>query len=482
MYAACLLKLRRTYQFIFLFVIITFQTNISLAQDYQKMIEISDSMMIVLAELDSCKNDLDCIQKVSAKIEKLNNELEAAQNSPPGNQSTNIPDPNNQTVEPPNIPVPPNIGQQPPDNSKQNIPPPFESISRLYFEHVVASNPKPNESADCYRINETREKLLREISKVYDNNEKITPWQYPITISYCSEAKVVIEEQGETKIPLGMELKYDLRIEESPSWIATYEVFFDEENFRFGDKLYFKLWPAPTSATVIGNHSGWILDSSVDPPRPIPLDQVSLLSEKGQDKVWEYGFGGGEIIYTSISPAGSNSKGEITDYMLWLHNEPIRFYPNGKPEYYIEGSRGTLFEKLSKEDILSALKQGEYNSIYNETDITGTSHVTKRLTITFETSKCDSAGSGKGAIVLSGDCLDHGGHVIASKSGIYVNNKQVVFIGDDAMCKQHGMTKIIATKKINVLDGNRQIARIGDKTECGATIIGGSKNTFAGIK
>ena len=169
--------------------------------------------------------------------------------------------------------------------------------------------------------------------------------------------------------------------------------------------------------------------------------------------------------------------------MLWLHYEPTRFYPNGKPENYVENIRGTVFEKLSKEDILSALKQGEYNAYYNKTDFTGTTNVTKEVTITFKPTKCDSVNSaGNGAIVLSGDCIDHGGQVIASKSGFLVNNKQVAFIGDEAMCRQHGLTKIIAANKIGVTSGNKQVARIGDKTKCGATLIGGSKNTYAGIK
>jgi len=294
---------------------------------------------------------------------------------------------------------------------------------------------------------------------------------------------VVTKELGGINVPHFISLKYNIRTEEKPSWIATYNIYFDEYNYRLNDVIYFKLLEAFSSASVINEYKGWILDQSVSPPVTVPLDRISFLSEEDENTVWKDNYGGDNILYTNISPAGYNAKGEVTEYMLWLHFEPTRFYPAGQPENYIESVRGTVTENLSKDEIITALKQGEYNAYYNETDFTGTTNVTKEVTITFKPTKCDIANSaGNGAIVLSGDCIDHGGQVIASKSGFLVNNKQVVFIGDEAMCMQHGLTKIIATKKIDVMSGDKQIARIGDKTECGATIIGGSKNTYAGIK
>jgi len=97
---------------------------------------------------------------------------------------------------------------------------------------------------------------------------------------------------------------------------------------------------------------------------------------------------------------------------------------------------------------------------------------------------CDEQlSSGKGALVLAGDCIDHGGYVIANdKTTTTVNGKLVAKIGDKVLCFKHGKTEIIATYKSNVLSNKKQIARIGDKTKCGAKIIGGSMDTFAGDK
>ena len=457
------------------------------SQDYEKMVDITKAMNMVLAELDSCKNDLDCMLIVSKKLEKLTKELEAAQNKKTSTQNKNISNTNNQTVEPPKIPIPPSTGQQPnltPSGISQgNFPPPFESISKPWLEHITAANPKPGELADCQLINKTREKFLNEISKVYIENDNIIPWEYPLTISFCNDAKVVTKELGEINVPHFMSLKYNIRTEEKPLWIANYNIYIDEYNYRLSDVIYFKLLEASSSASVINEHKGWILDNSVDPPVTVPLDKVSFLSEKDENTVWKDYYGGNNIFYTKILPVGYNAKGEVTEYLLWLHSEPARFYPAGQPEDYIGSAPSTVNEKLTRDEIITALKQESYNAYYNEIDFTGTSNVTKEVTITFKSTECDKDNSaGNGAIVLSGDCIDHGGNVIASKSSFLVNNKLVAHIGDKVLCKKHGLTKIIASKMVDVLNDNKQVARIGDQTECGATIIGGSKNTFAGIK
>jgi len=155
----------------------------SYSQDYEKMVDITKAMNMVLAELDSCKNDLDCMLIVSKKLEKLTKELEVAQNTKTNKQNTNTPNKNTQMGKQPNIPTPPTTGQQPnksaPFNTQGKFPPPFESITQLWLEHITAANPKPGETTDCELINKTREKLLREISKVYNNNDNIIPWGYP---------------------------------------------------------------------------------------------------------------------------------------------------------------------------------------------------------------------------------------------------------------------------------------------------------------
>ncbi len=448
-----------------LIVILILSSNSIFSQDNAKLQELVDKLNKVVKEIENCGDDLDCINSKSIEMEKIAKEMEEVQKTTSQGQDTKL---FNSNI---------NLGQQ------TKLPPPFESITDIWWEHIIASTPSPGKPVDCDKINKTREDLLEKISKIYEKKKKVKPLNWPINISYCTEASVITEEQGKIDIPYAMLLEYKIHTEEKPFWIVTYEIFLDKEYFRFGKKLNFRLSEASSTVALVKKYSGWILDQSVDPPVKLPFNEVSLAGEKNADKVWEFGYSDNTIIYTEIHPAGYNSKGEIKEYMLQLHYEPARFYPTGKPEYYVETYSGALFEKIDKEELLSALKQGKYNAIYNETEFTGTTNVTKEITIIFEPNKCDSVSSaGIGAIVLSGDCIDHGGYVNASSTSFLVNNKPAALIGDEALCAQHGLTKIIASERVDVLSGDKQVARIGDKTECGATIIGGSKNTYTGIK
>jgi len=455
----------KTPFFLLLTFILIFCSRSLLSQDYAKLQELVDKLNTIVNEIKNCGNDLDCIEKKSKEMEKISKEMQEAQKTTPKDGDTQL---YNSNI---------NLGEQP------KLPHPFDSITDLWLEHMFASAPYPGKPVDCEKINKTREELIDWISKIYEKEKRIKGIKFPINISYCNEASVITEEQGKIDIPYGMFLEYKIQTQETSNWIVTYEIILGKEYFHFGDKLNYRLSEASSTATLVNEYTGWILDQSVDPPVKRPLNNYSIASEKDQDKVWELGYSSNTTIYTEILPSTYDASGNITGYMLQLHYDPTRFYPEGYPEFYIETYSGKVFNNISKEELLSALKNGNYHELYNETDITGTTSTTKEVIITFKPNKCDTINSaGKGAIVLSGDCIDHGGHVIASDSSFIVNNKPVALIGDEALCSQHGLTKIITSEMVDVFSGNKQIARIGDKTECGATIIGGSKNTFAGIK
>jgi uncharacterized Zn-binding protein involved in type VI secretion len=460
-------RILRNYCIFFLVIIpLTLSPyKLSHSQDNAKLQELVDKLNRIVKEIENCGNDLDCIDRKSKEMEKIAKQMEEAQKTTPKEQDAKL---FNSNIK---------LGEQ------TKLPPPFDSITDLWFEHMIASTPYPGKPVDCEKINKTREELIDWISLIYEKEKHIKGIKFPINLSYCNEASVITKEEGKIDVPYGMLLEYKKYTEETPFWIVTYEFFLDKEYFRFGEKLNYRLSEASSVNTLVEKYSGWILDQSVDPPVKLPLNNVSLAREKSEDMVWQFGYSDNTIIYTEILPAGYNSKGEINAYMLQLQYEPIRFYPKGYPELYVESYSGKVFNNISKEDLLSALKKGNYYELYNETDITGTTSTTKEVIITFEPNKCDTINSAsKGAIVLSGDCIDHGGHVIASETSFFVNNKPVALIGDEALCTQHGLTKIVTSEILAVVSGNKQVARIGDKTDCGATIIGGSKNTYAGIK
>ena len=449
--------------FLFLFILI-FSTRLLFSQDNAKLQELVDKLNKVVKEIENCGNDLDCINRKSKEMEKIAKEMEEVQKKTSQGQDTKL---FNSNI---------NLGQQ------NKLPPPFDSITDLWLAHIIASTPIPGKPVDCVKINKTRDELLERISKIYEKEKNINSLEWPINISYCNEAKVITEERGKIDVPNGMLLEYKIHTDESPYWIITNEIFLDKDDYRFGNKVNYRLSEASQNAVLVKEYDGWILNLSVDPPVKLPLNNHSILSEKEQEKVWENSFSN-SIIYTEILPSMYNSNGEITEYMLQLHFEPTRFYPKGYPEFYVETYSGTVFEKIDREELISASRQGVYNGIFNESGLYSGMDITKKVTITFEPEGCDTSNSaGNGAIVLSGDCIDHGGYVNASSTSFLVHNKSAALIGDEVFCKKHGTTKIIASERVDVLSGDKQIARIGDNTECGATIIGGSKNTYTGIK
>lgn len=87
---------------------------------------------------------------------------------------------------------------------------------------------------------------------------------------------------------------------------------------------------------------------------------------------------------------------------------------------------------------------------------------------------------GTGAVALLGDCLDHGGFIISGEKKVFGEGRLIVRAGDTAFCLKHGITKISENISTSVYSGNKRVARVGDNTECGATIISGSLNIFAG--
>jgi uncharacterized Zn-binding protein involved in type VI secretion len=460
-------RIVRNYSIFFL-VIIPFTLSpykLSHSQDNAKLHELVNKLNKIVKEIENCGSNLDCIDRKSKEMEKIAKQMEEAQKKTPKEQDAKL---FNSNI---------NIGEQ------SQLPPPFNAITDLWLEHMIASTPYPGKPVDCEKINKTRKELVDWISLIYEKEKHIKSIKFPFNISYCNEASVITKEEGKIDVPYGMLLEYKKHTEETSNWIVTYEIFLDKEYFRFGEKLNYRLSEASSVNTLVDKCSGWILDQSVEPQVKRPLNNYAIASEKDQDKVWELGYSSNTTIYTEILPLTIDASGNINAYRLQLHYDPTRFYPKGYPELYVESYSGKVFNNISKEELLSALKKGNYHELYNETDITGTTSTTKEVIITFKPNKCDTINSGgKGAIVLSGDCIDHGGHVVASDSSFFVNNKPVALIGNEALCTQHGLTKIVTSETVAVVSGNKQVARIGDKTDCGATIIGGSKNTYAGIK
>ena len=175
--------------------------------------------------------------------------------------------------------------------------------------------------------------------------------------------------------------------------------------------------------------------------------------------------------------------GKATEYRLLLPYQIVRFYSAENHELYVENTILLILlsevtdEIFTPEEVRKFFQDGKFKKTY------GVGDITQDLEIGYPPLGCDfQPTSEKGAIVLSNDCIDHGGYVVASDTNMTVNGKPVARIGDKVICYKHGKTEIVASDKTELTVGKKPVARIGDRTKCGAKLLGGSMDTFAGNK
>jgi uncharacterized Zn-binding protein involved in type VI secretion len=81
-----------------------------------------------------------------------------------------------------------------------------------------------------------------------------------------------------------------------------------------------------------------------------------------------------------------------------------------------------------------------------------------------------------GALILMGDKTTHGGVVVEASQPSDSGGKPIACLGHKVSCPAHGATTIVSGDPTLVVDG-KPVARHGDKTSCGATLIASQQNT-----
>lgn len=74
--------------------------------------------------------------------------------------------------------------------------------------------------------------------------------------------------------------------------------------------------------------------------------------------------------------------------------------------------------------------------------------------------------------IVLGDKTSHGGTVIEASGVSFTGNVRIARVGDKVACPMtgHGVCPIVTGDNGVIVDG-RAVAREGDKTACGATLI-----------
>ncbi len=78
--------------------------------------------------------------------------------------------------------------------------------------------------------------------------------------------------------------------------------------------------------------------------------------------------------------------------------------------------------------------------------------------------------------ILLGDALSHGGTVTSASVQSDVGGVPIARMGDACLCEKHGPTTIVTGDPTLIIDG-KAVARSGDTTACGATLIPGQTTT-----
>lgn len=83
------------------------------------------------------------------------------------------------------------------------------------------------------------------------------------------------------------------------------------------------------------------------------------------------------------------------------------------------------------------------------------------------------------AIARVGDSISHGGSIVEGSPTVNANGIPIARIGDAVICNRHG-AQAIKTGSGTVFANKIGVARIGDTCTCGAVIVDGSPNVYAG--
>lgn len=431
------------------------------AQDSKTLEELTRKLEELNKQIEACGTDLGCIQSKMNQIQQVSKEIQEFQKElqkDPSSIENEL------------------INTVPKENE---FPPPFDKITKIWLKHTLATSGILR--FDCNEINRTREEVLDKVNEIYKEKKGLTGPAWPLPLAHCKSTKVILRENGTLNEPEDHYLVYELEFTDNAVWLADYVLLIGDEHITYMDKHSYKLGLAKPHKRMskVLSYSGWIMDHSKDPPVQLPLDKYKIMEQKIIDiGVQVPSYKGYTMIYPgSISedPSDKHKTGVVKEYTLVLPYQIVRFYPASQPDLFIDTYVDFIPEIFSPNEIQDFFKDGRLIMTF----VSG--EVTQEIEIGFPPLGCnEQLSSTKGAIILSGDCIDHGGYVIASSKNTIVNGRPVARVGDKVLCFTHGMTEIIPAGKNNVTSNKKQIARIGDKTKCGATLLGGSLNTFIG--
>lgn len=441
-----------------LIIIFTFTSSIQ-SQDYTKTIELQKRMQTIMAEMMQNQNN-------PAKMEQLQKEFEEIAKQMQEESQNVMKDIN---------------------AYKSSLHPVIQELHDMSNKVFIELDPV----TEADQINRISKNIIDKVMKIYSGETEVTfpPDGYVINVRFCREttATVIDKGTGTDKVTNLCNFSYKMTIPYKASWSTSFALdLVNKKGFFYGFELYSEETTESAKKVKVSDLNGYkqVIKTNGDMFNG-PVDRYKV--ELGGTII----IGPQKLKQFNLYDISQWPDNLVHDYTMTYVMPLVMFYSSaGDAAEELQRFPGPCYNTindqvfLTEKDLTIALEKG----VYKKTLVLATSDpgcIDNEVTIEipFPMIGCDGKQSAlKGAIALSGDCIDHGGFILASEDNFFVNKKPVARVGDKVFCMIHGITEIVDNDPNNVTSGQKRIARTGDKTKCGATIISGSQDTYAGNK
>lgn len=340
--------------------------------------------------------------------------------------------------------------------------------------------------ANHEKINATSKEILELMGDLYLNEDEGTDTltSFIVSLKFCKEITVNLRTKGRGSSPDHFELSYDIKVPLNAYWTTDYLVdVIQRKGYLLSYSIQTEEKKSSPEKIESINFSGWKLAvTSSGASIKAPIDK------------YEYESG---LASVTLGPS-ENKPVEFSDPSTWP-DEVVSLYMLGYTLPFVTFySSQDAFENLfvllpcgtntgnltyfTPEELNKGIGDGNYTKVITkDTFFPNCDESTVTISIDFPNLLCDQHAN-VGALATADACIDHGGYVLATEDNVFVNGKPVARVNDKVLCLRHGITEIVGDEDVEVYSDKQRVARVGDKTTCGAVIMGGSFSVYAGDK
>ena len=441
---------------VILFTILFYLTGHILAHDQSKLTELGLELQKLMIQMGNSQNETES-ELIQKKIDLLTAELIKE-----GQQLEKEIQPQLQAFE-------------------NSLPPILKKIYKLDNEIITLEE---DLIANAEKINAASKEILRLMGELYLNESKIATdlKSFIVSLKFCKEVTINFETKGRGSEPELFEVSYDIKTPLTAYWTSDYLVdVIQRKGYLLAHSIETVESEKQSEKIEVISLSGWKQVIRIGkPPTTGPIDKHKYESGSGSITI-----GPTENKQFDFSNPNSWPDEVVSSYVLG-YTPPFLTFFSSQDE--IEGMVVPIpcatnlnnLTYITPDELNKGIREGTYTKVITKdtfSPICDESTIT--ISIDFPNLLCDQHAD-KGALATADACIDHGGYILATEDHVFAHGKPVARVGDHVLCLRHGITEIVGDKDVKVFSDEQRIARVGDKTKCGAIIMGGSFNVYAG--